>query len=87
MQNVRITQIVVEPSVWVICSTCQYIKQLVDINDLGKISTQPHTIVKQICFPMAMYCFCHCFLYPRTEGIMQDGAVRKFYLLIKSARV
>ena len=28
---------------------------------------------------MAMYCFCHCFLYPRTECIMKYGAVRKFY--------
>ena len=51
MQNVRITQIVVEPSVWVICSTCQYIKQLVDINDLGKISAQPHTNCKTNLFP------------------------------------
>ena len=28
---------------------------------------------------MAMYCFCHCFLYPRTESIIKYGAVRKFY--------
>ena len=28
---------------------------------------------------MAIYCFCHCFLYPRTECIMKYGAVRKFY--------
>ena len=26
-----------------------------------------------------MYCFWHCFIYPRTECIMLDGAVRKFY--------
>ena len=37
---------------------------------LVKISAQPHTIVKQIFFPMAMYCFCYCFLYPRIECIM-----------------
>ena len=28
---------------------------------------------------MAMYCFCRCFLYPRTECIMSYGAVWKFY--------
>ena len=43
----------------------------------NKISAQPHTIVKQICFPM--YCFSHCFLYSRTECIMKYGAVRKLY--------
>ena len=32
---------------------------------------------------MAMYCFCHCFLYPRTECIMWYGVVRKFYLKTK----
>ena len=49
------------------------------LTHFGKISAQPHTIVKQICFPMAMYCFSHCFLYSRTECIMKYGAVRKFY--------
>ena len=43
----------------------------------GKISAQLHTIVKQVC--VTMYCFCHCFLYPRTECTMYCGAVRKFY--------
>ena len=28
---------------------------------------------------MAMYCFCHCFLYARTECILSYRAVRKFY--------
>ena len=28
---------------------------------------------------MALYGFCQCFLYPRTECIMQYQAVRKFY--------
>ena len=37
---------------------------------LGKISTQPHAIVKQICFPNGNVLFFHCFLYPRTECIM-----------------
>ena len=32
---------------------------------------------------MAKYCFCHCFLYPRTECIMWYGVVRKFYLKTK----
>ena len=45
----------------------------------GKISAQAHTTVKQICFPMAMSCFCHCYLSPRTECIMKYGAVRKFH--------
>ena len=27
-------------------------------------------------FPMAMYCCCHCFLYPRTECIMMYNVVR-----------
>ena len=38
--------------------------------NLGKISAEPHTIVKKSVLPMAMYCFCHCFLYSRTEWIM-----------------
>ena len=41
----------------------------------GKISAQPHSIVKQICFPNGNVLF----LYPRTECITKDGAVRKFY--------
>ena len=44
---------------------------------LGKISAQPHTIVKKTVFPMAMYRFGHFFFYrvifffyPTTEYVM-----------------
>ena len=34
-----------------------------------KISAQPILVLNKSVFPMAMYCFCRCFLYPRTECI------------------
>ena len=36
----------------------------------GKISHSPILLWNKSVFPKAMYCFCHCFLYPRTECIM-----------------
>ena len=54
---------------------------------MGKISAQPHTIVKQIYFPNGNVLFCRCFLYPRTKCIVQYGAVRKFYRSIFSSLV
>ena len=45
----------------------------------GKISAQPHNIVKQICFPNCNLLFCHCLLYPRTECIIQYRTEREFY--------
>ena len=50
-----------------------------DHNQLGKISTEPHTIVKQNCFPDGNVLFLSMFSQSRTECIMQNGAVRKFY--------
>ena len=46
---------------------------------LVKFPHSPILLKNKSVFPMAMYCFSHCFLYPRTECIMQDAAVRKFY--------
>ena len=51
-------------------NTCLNLNKLILFAYRGKIFAQRHTIVKQICFPMAMYCFCHCFLYPGTECLM-----------------
>ena len=56
-----------------------YIQTLFLAQKSGKISAQPHIIVKQICFPNGNVLFFYCFLYPRTEYIMKYGAVRKFY--------
>ena len=39
-------------------------------NSEGKVSAQPHTIVKQICFPNGNVLFLSLFLYSRTECIM-----------------
>ena len=44
-----------------------------------KFPHSPILLLNKSVFSMAMYCFCHCFLYPRTECIMKYGAVRKFY--------
>ena len=41
-----------------------------EISKFGQISAQPHTIVKQICFPNGNVLFSHCFLCPRTECII-----------------
>ena len=46
---------------------------------MGKISAQPHTIVKQICFPNGNVLFLSLFSLSKTECIMLYGAVRKFY--------
>ena len=35
---------------------------------------------------MAMYCFCRCFLYPRTECMMWYRAERKFYPILQESR-
>ena len=44
-----------------------------------KFPHSPILLWNKSVFPMAMYCFSHCFLYSRTECIMKYGAVRKFY--------
>ena len=44
-----------------------------------KFPHSPILLLNKSVFSMATYCFCHCFLYPRTECIMKYGAVRKFY--------
>ena len=44
-----------------------------------KFLHSPILLQNKSVFPLTTYCFCHCFLYPRTECIMQYGAVRKFY--------
>ena len=44
-----------------------------------KFPHSPILLYNKSVFPMAMYCFGHCFLYSRTEYIMWYGAVRKFY--------
>ena len=35
-----------------------------------KFPHSPLLLLNKSVFPMAMYCFCRCFLYPRTECIM-----------------
>ena len=41
----------------------------------GKVSAQPHTIVKQICFPNGFpNCFCYCFLCSRMHNEGQGCA-------------
>ena len=37
---------------------------------LVKFPYSPILLLNKSVFPMAMYYFCHCFLYPRTECIM-----------------
>ena len=54
-------------------------RKTVVIISLVKFPHSPILLSKQICFPMEMYCFFHCFLQSRTECIMQYGAVQKFY--------
>ena len=44
-----------------------------------KFPPSPILLLNKSVFPMAMYCSCRCFLYPRTECIMKYGAVRKLY--------
>ena len=44
-----------------------------------KFPHSPILFYNKSVFPMAMYGFCYCFLYPRTECIMKYGAERKFY--------
>ena len=51
-------------------STLKYQKYLKSWIIKGQISAQPHTIVKQICFPNGNVLFSHCFLCPRTECII-----------------
>ena len=51
-------------------STLKYQKYLKSWIIKGQISAQPHTIVKQICFPNGNVLFSHCFLCPRTERII-----------------
>ena len=40
------------------------------IKNLVKFPHSPLLLFNKSVFPMAMYCFCHCFLYSRTERIM-----------------
>ena len=54
-------------------------QNITEIFLLSKISVLPHTIVKQICFLNGNVLFLS--LYPRTERIMQCGAVRNFTFL------
>ena len=44
-----------------------------------KFPHRPILLWNKSVFPMAIYSFGHCFLYPRSECIMKYGAVRKFY--------
>ena len=48
--------------------------------EIGKISEEPRTILKQSCSPKGNLLFCQCFFfYPSTVCIMRDRVLRKSY--------
>ena len=43
-----------------------------------KFLPSPILLKNKTVFQTATYCFCHCFLYPKTEYILQDVSLRKY---------
>ena len=55
---------------WLVFRTCMYASRTNVIVSQVKFTHSAILLLNKSVFPMAMYCFCHCFLYPGTECIM-----------------
>ena len=50
-----------------------------------RFSHSPVVLLNKTVFLKAIYCFRHCYLYPRTVCIMKDGAVGESYPAVNEA--